>query len=447
MVIALFLTIIFIASCTFLVVPEETGGETTPTILVVISSVSRNWKDNGQSKKSNNRIHLLQYMLVALDHRSITIQIITDQKFLADLKYSVLTFKDANSLDRLAAYKYLDNDASKYDYFAYLEDDSYISANQLFRFIELKKYAEREMASNNKSEYENLLCLVRVSQVQSSFYMEDNNNEGILYGTYLSEKLFRPKHFYSASFILSSSQYKIMQHHNRVTGCFNHRNRHSHKIESINLGLNCGFSCMWPIESVPDQPTAIDHRAIVLHIGSRDTVFRSDDIQRPRVNAFAFVGNNSYECDSTTDRLCIPANYSVLLEYDKEVLRKQAQQSNKHIVVQGNKHIAKDLMERQRLRNATTLLPPPPPITTSSSLLSSAALPLSSFTAAEMQFSAGKKRKEFLGSAQTEGFAKFTALLRNRQQRQRQRQDHFGGTSSRNQEAPGPSKNAAANRI
>ena len=318
------LMILFLALFSFRCVSfVETGKkEFSPSVLVVISSISRNWKDK-HSKKSNNRIHLLQYMLVALDHLSISIQVITDQIFGADLKYSTLTFKNAAGIDRLAAYKYLDNNASSYDYFVFLEDDSYISANQIFRFIELKNHSEQIMRGTNDSEAENLLCLVRVSQVQSSFYVEDNNNDGILYGTYLSDKLFRPKYFYSAAFILSSIQYKTIQHHNTVTGCFNHRNRHSHKIESINLGLNCGFSCMWPIVSEPNHPTAIDHRAIVLHIGSRDTVFRSDDMQRPRANAFAFVGNSSYECDSTVDRLCIPANYSVLLEFDKEVLRKK----------------------------------------------------------------------------------------------------------------------------
>eukprot|EP01036_Dinobryon_divergens_P031278 gene31278-40648_t len=433
--IALFL---YIASRTFLAVScEETGRqitpkEVTPNILVVIASVSRNWKD--QSKKSNNRIHLLHYMLVALDHQSITIQVITDQKFNADLKCSVLTFNDAGALDRLAAYKYLDNDASKYDYFVFLEDDSYISANQILRFIELKKISEREMVANTSSEQENLLCLVRVSQVQSSFYMEDNNNEGILYGTYLSEKLFRPKYFYSASFIVSSSQYKTMQHHNRVTGCFNHRNRHSHKIESINLGLNCGFSCMWPIESFPDQPTAIDHRAIVLHIGSRDTVFRSDGIQRPRVNAFAFVGNNSYECDSTTDRLCIPANYSVLLEYDKEVLRKQAQQSQQNVQ---RRHIVNDLNKQYWLnKNSTT---PTPPLPTNRFAAAAASSLSSPSMDAAMKILAGKKRKEFLGTP-LNGDTNYTALLRNWQNRQRLRQDHF------RREALVPSRVAAKNR-
>ena len=316
------------------VVCIEISSRPIPKVLVAITSVSRNWKDRN---KTNNRIHLLQYLLTSLDDENIEIHIITNQEFTTDLKYSPVIFDRAREYDRFAAYKYLDFNSTQFDYFVYLEDDSYISGKQIFRFIELKMEHESQLVSND-TNFENLLCLVRVSQVRSSFYMEDNNNEGIMYGTYLSDRLFRPKYFYSAAFILSSKQYEKMQFHEKKSGCLNPRNRHSHKIESINLGLNCAFSCMWPINRSPNNETAIDHRAVVLHIGCRDTTFRSDDLVRERVNAFAFTGNSSYDCDSTTDRLCIPANYSALLDYDRKVVKEmQLEMQKLHLKKRGSR--------------------------------------------------------------------------------------------------------------
>ena len=166
------------------------------------------------SGSDENRYNILKYVLSHLDDPNIKIHIATNETKFLKLKprWSPISFSNAVKGDGKVAIQYLDFNSRDFDYFIFMEDDILITAKQIYRFIELKNQVENDVNQTFKDPngLKPLLTFIRFVSYGRTLRSENSYGRS---GKFLSDSLYHPgyRDMFSASFLLSSEQYRIMQ--------------------------------------------------------------------------------------------------------------------------------------------------------------------------------------------------------------------------------------------